>query len=236
MKRISITSLQHFIEEVENIDILGYDVVIYRGQENNDPLLPVIARKNPNFDSSSVEQEALDELERRSQLLVRNSPRNKWEWLVFAQHFGLKTRLLDWSGNPLVALWYACKDFDKNIDSCFVYRLTVDKNMLVDTLKNETPFTNSMTRVLRPSLNNERIVAQSGWFTAHKFSKTRGKFIALEKNTDMKKSLIEFEIDGKIKSRLRDTLSTLGINSRTLYPDIVGLCSHLNYKYRNSIK
>jgi hypothetical protein len=33
--------------------------------------------------------------------------RNDWEILVEAQHFGLQTRLLDWSFNPLMALWIA---------------------------------------------------------------------------------------------------------------------------------
>lgn len=236
MEKIKINSLQKFIDEVESIDLLGYDIVIYRGQMENFPLLPSIARKNSRFDSTNIEKEMLDELQRRSPLLMRNTPTNKWDWLVFAQHFGLKTRLLDWSSNPLIALWFACESYDKNKDDCYVYRLAVDKNMIIDVEKNETPYSNSRTRILRPTLNNERIIAQSGWFTAHKFSKKAKRFIPLETITDIKKSIIQFEISGNIKSQLRDTLATLGVSNRTVYPDIIGLCNHLNYKYHNSIK
>ena len=236
MKKTKIDSFQKYIDEVEILDLLGYDVIIYRGQPERKPLLPSIARSNPELDTTSIEKEMLSELKRRSQLLLKAPPRDDWEWLVFAQHFGLKTRLLDWTSNPLVALWFASCDESKINENSYVYRITVDKNMLVDTHKNESPFNNTLSRVLRPSLNNERIIAQSGWFTAHKFSKKTNRFIALDKNSELTKSITEFEISADIKNVLLKRLSTFGINYRTLYPDIIGLCSHLNWKYNELVK
>ena len=88
---------------------------------------------------------------------------------------------------------------------------------------------------LRNTLNNERIVAQSGWFTAHRFSSSYKKFVTLETHRKMKSLLIELEIPAIKKKEILRKLSTFGINSRTVYPDINGLCLHLNWKYEDEI-
>jgi len=231
MDRIPIENFEHFLQEIAKIQKAGNEIVLYRGQADNKELLPNIARNQRKEDSTKMERKMLEDFKRRSVLLMDREIRTDWEWLVYAQHFELKTRLLDWSSNPLTALWFACQNEYKFNQNSYVYILQSDNTMIVDLTKNESPFEIKKTRILRPSLNNVRVIAQAGWFTAHKYSKTDGQFTPLEQNAEMKDKLTQLEIPAKEKKEILKKLSIFGINNRTIFQDLTGLCKHLNWKY-----
>ena len=86
---------------------------IYRGQNNCVwELKPKIFRddfifKNKFNTLKEYEVWLLEQFKRKALPYIKRIPENDWEWISLAQHYGLATRLLDWSSNPLVALFFA---------------------------------------------------------------------------------------------------------------------------------
>ena len=63
---------------------------------------------------------------------------SSFDLLAKMQHFGIPTRLLDFSLNPLVALYFACSDHVKKIGSvvCTAYSETTDSSDLIEAFCN----------------------------------------------------------------------------------------------------
>lgn len=227
MKSIPFKDVPEFLERISVYDLVG-GTVLFRGQSEKGGLLPGIARKDPAMDTTAAERYMLKELRKQGLTMIPAyvDIENDWDMLVLAQHFGMKTRLLDWTTNALAAVWFACKS--RGDDDCYVYTLEADTLML-KSLKG-SPFSQRKTKVINPNLSNDRIIAQSGWFTAHRYAETAGKFVALEKNPDVKNHLTEYVIAGKDKVDFLMMLERCGVSSKSVYPDIEGLCKFLNWR------
>tara|TARA_R110002110_G_scaffold3486_6_gene17794 strand:- start:167 stop:847 length:681 start_codon:yes stop_codon:yes gene_type:complete len=219
-----IESLAEFIEAVEIAPLFG-NKVLFRGQSVKRNLLPSVAREDHTADTTELEQEALEQMRLIGSSFLSRRDDDDWYAIVKAQHYGLKTRCLDWTSNPMVALWFACAN-SLDLDS-YVYMLVADNAALPD--RDKSPFEQEHICILQPTFESSRVSAQHGWLTVHNYS--NGQFQPLELVKEQDLFLCEYVIPKQYKVALLDSLDRCGINQSTIYPDLDGLCGYLNKKF-----
>lgn len=150
-------------------------------------------------------------------------PDNEWECLAIAQHHGLATRLLDWTTNPLVAAFFAVKSEPKSDGAVYAF---VPRSFV-------TPKTMSLDdRYLsvygyNPRPINKRLAVQSGRFTVHLDPQTP----LSENHADAVtfNELHKIVIPASAKIGLQKELNRYGVNQMTLFPDLDGLSSFIDW-------
>jgi len=236
MKEIEISSVLGFLQELEKdteeFDGLPLrDAHLFRGVSNSHEhkLIPAIGR------NWSKELDELLTLERSHLNLFKNlalpyidfRPSDDWDWLMLGQHHGLETRLLDWTTNPLVALYFACNNKSNSSDDGAVYRASGIK--LFDPSKYDgselpNPFKIDQNyRVMTPHIS-PRITAQAATFTISKnpIEPLEFDIIGAEGRTNDK-----IIVKADAKKRILRQLLDLNIGSSSLFPGLDGLCKEL---------
>lgn len=206
------------------------DEWVFRGQRDGtrDPAPKidrpdlVAYRRRRKWKRSKHEDRLLTDFIKGARPHVRVQPASAWEWLAVAQHHGLATRLLDWTSNPLAALFFAVERFDSQTDSVVWCYHHEGESWMTKTNK-KGPFEIKEIASFWPPHVSPRITVQGGCFTAH--PDTTGKQ-AVEWPGDLRR----ISIPQAARRGFRADLTKLGITRASLYPDLDGIAVALNRK------
>lgn len=178
--------------------------------------------------NAAVQEKALLHRFRRHSYEEQGRVLNEWEALFLARHHGLPVRLLDWTTNPLVALYFACIcDEPKTNGVIWTFKRTYEIPE-VDVFAPASPFEIKGVRIVQPFYPTRKMTAQSGLFTIHEYP---WKDLAKIEHSD---SLVTDVSNGEkwlipkdSKQKILSELMRFGISARTLFPDLSGLAEGL---------
>jgi predicted nuclease of predicted toxin-antitoxin system len=223
---------QHKEENLHEGNALGF---LYRGQTTDAALLPKICRLEPRGDLMEAEMLLLKEFKRTNPLLIQEHlPMDDWDYLTLGQHFGLPTRLLDWSNNALTALWFATGESNsyKILDGAdaVVWILMAHDDDFIHDLAAVHPFEVPSMKIIRPKIIKQRINNQSGLFSISSTSEILDK-IPINEVDSYHQKLVKVKIPSEKLLEIRTDLNSLGINAYSIFPELEGLCNYLQWLY-----
>ena len=198
-------------------------LTLFRGQRCDWPLRPKIARVDLlGGTQREAERLMLATFCREAIAHLGIMPENDWEWLAIGQHHGLPTRLLDWTKNPLAALWFAVTE-PASDGPGIVWVLQPHQRDILYANGAESPFDGTEIRVFEPRHVSPRIRAQAGLFTVHKRVGATDEIPALQDLPEQRANLLKCIIPAERFATIRAQLMDCGVHAASLFPDLDGV-------------
>ncbi len=259
-------SLSEFVDLIERLQKKAMAPLWYRGcSRASHSLLPSLYRKRPGPNHPTTLSELESELvarfrERSLPYQIRPLGNDALETLFLMQHFGVPTRLLDWTENPFSGLYFALRDaphhFTKTGRLSFKQKAVVwvldpaswNRGALTqrsfaggvlspahETLTAYRPIGQIEDLAPRPvalygAHNSPRIVAQQGVFVLFG-SSTDPMEAVVQRPEFTQQCLTRIVIMPGVIRNLREALWRNGVTDAAMFPDLEGLARDLRRSF-----
>ncbi len=241
-------NLPEYIRVIEDLQARATGELWYRGTSDiSSDLLPSLYRPRANPDAfpnglSELEAQLVARFRDRSLPYHTRSLTDTLETLFFMQHFGVPTRLLDWTANPFVGLFFALRSAKVGdrvavwiLDPSAWNRAALARasfqggpldpgHELLAGYKDvgNIPGLSQAPVAIFGAHNSPRIVAQQGAFVIFG-SKTTPMETLYRRGEFPEGSMSRIVISGVAIRTLRESLFAHGITEGALFPDLEGL-------------
>ncbi|MCH8933204.1 MAG: FRG domain-containing protein, partial [Nitrospinae bacterium] len=244
-----IRDLSEYISVVTNLVLPENPNSWYRGISSHTfSLIPKLYRGKFNKLPKFAEEDLIGDFTRKAKAIHKGPVYNysHWEWYCLMQHYGVPTRLLDWSENPLVALYFAI-DNDKSssapcvwvLDPFGLNNLSADQRVvffsdpsgqteedreIIDRYKFDVEALPRFPLAILPPYIDNRLQIQMGCFTIH--GRVKNGLYNMSKEAD-EYIMIKLKIRRKGVPEIRKQLLACGISKSYLFPGLESLAEEL---------